>query len=728
MKKILFLFLPLFLQAQDVPIGSWKDYLSYNSASYIAEANNKIYCVASGGLFFIEKEEETINRISKVTGLSDVEVNQVAYDENLDITIIVYDNCNIDLLKHGQVINISDIKRKEITGLKFITNITVKNGVAHLSSSMGLILVDLERAEIKDLYKVGGAGESITINGCAFLEDSIIVATNNGLYSANINSSNLSDFNNWTPCHTLYSFYANILTLADTLFIDTSSQIITVSANNNLIQTFSDSIIINNKEHIVHPKFINITYAWIDMQNNLWVADSASGLLKFSNYLYQEAYNPEGPIRNDIYSLEFAENKLYQCHGGHANFGVNSLINDGVSIKDSYDDWVNYDRYKLGNARDILEVAIQNGNEYYASWYHGIRKMKNGELVDKYGFANTNGALDTAYYSNNRIRISDIKFDSYGNLWALNSEVNYPIVVKTPNNDWFSFTMNQSQVDLFFDDLLIDKNDQKWGILGRGNGVFVFSDNNTLENPNDDQYILLNTNVGSGNLPSLQTYCLVEDLNGEIWVGTDQGIAVFYNPENIFSGNNFDAQQILITEGSYGQYLLSEEKVKCSAIDGANRKWIGTEKSGVFLLSEDGQKEILHFTKDNSPLFSNDIIDITINHHNGEVFIGTRKGLISYRSDATKGALSQELTHVFPNPVTESYTGPIAIKGLYTDANVKITDMSGNLIFETISKGGQAIWNGKNKHGERASTGVYLVFSTDSFGNEKMVSKILFIH
>ena len=146
------------------------------------------------------------------------------------------------------------------------------------------------------------------------------------------------------------------------------------------------------------------------------------------------------------------------------------------------------------------------------------------------------------------------------------------------------------------------------------------------------------------------------------------------------------------------------------------------------MLSEDGQKEILHFTKDNSPLFSNDIIDITINHHNGEVFIGTRKGLISYRSDATKGAVSQELTQVFPNPVTENYTGPIAIKGLYTDANVKITDTSGNLIFETISNGGQAIWNGKNKHGKRASTGVYLVFSTDSLGNEKMVSKILFIH
>ena len=728
MKKLLFLFLPLFLQAQDVPIGSWKDYLSYNSASYIAEADNRIYCVASGGLFFIEKDQETINRLSKVTGLSDVGIKQVAYAEGLDITIIIYENCNIDLLKSGQVINISDIKRKEVSGQKFITNITIKNTTAYLSSSLGLILVELETAEIKDLYKVGGNGESITINGCAFLADSIIVATNNGLYSANINDPNLSDFNSWYLRHNSYSLYANILTLADTLFIDTSSQITTLSANNNLIQAFSDSIIINNDNYIAHSKFVNVTYAYVDKENTLWVADSANGLLKFSNYVYQEAYSPEGPIRNDIYSLEFAENKLYQCHGGHENFGVNALINDGASIKNSYDDWVNYDRYKLGNARDIIEVAIQNGSEYYASWYHGISEMRDGELVNKYGFSNTGGALDTAYYSNNRIRISDIKFDSKGNLWALNSEVNYPIVVKTPNNDWFSFTMNQSQVDLFFDDLLIDKNDQKWGILARGNGIFVFSENNTIENTNDDQYKLLNTNVGTGNLPSLQTYSLAEDLNGEIWVGTDQGVAVFYNPENIFSSNNFDAQQILITEGNYGQYLLSEEKVKCIAIDGANRKWVGTEKSGVFLLSEDGQKEILHFTKDNSPLFSDDIIDIVINHQNGEVYIGTRKGLISYRADATGGALSQGKTRVFPNPVTENYNGPIAIKGLYTDANVKITDVGGNLVFETVSNGGQAIWNGINKHGKRASTGVYLVFSTDSFGEEKMVSKILFIH
>jgi ligand-binding sensor domain-containing protein len=281
---------------------------------------------------------------------------------------------------------------------------------------------------------------------------------------------------------------------------------------------------------------------------------------------------------------------------------------------------------------------------------------------------------------------------------------------------------------LLFDDLLIDSYNQKWGIMGRGAGIFVYNDNNTIENPNDDQYKFLNTNIGGGNLPSLQTYCFEEDLEGEIWVGTDKGITVFYDPSAIFSGYNFDAQQILITEGDYGQYLLSEERVKCITIDGANRKWVGTEKSGVFLLSDDGTEEIYHFTKDNSPLFDNNIIDIAINNENGEVFIGTDKGLISYRSDATEGVLIQSNTKVFPNPVKETYNGPIAISGLVTNANIKITDITGNLVFETFAKGGRAIWNGKNKNGERSSTGVYLVFSTDLYGEQKMISKILFIH
>ena len=721
------------MQGQDARIGNWKDYLSYHSASYISESNNKVFCVASGGLFYVDKQDNTINRISKITGLSDVDVNQVAYSKELDITIVLYKNCNIDLLKTNEIINISDIKRKEITGNKKINNITIKDNIAYLSCSFGLVLVDLQKEEIKDTYYVGDDLSLYEINGCALLEDSIITATSEGLFYANLNSQNLSDYNSWgiITGYENEETYDNIIYGNNTIYGDYSHEIISISYNKStLVKTKFDRLEINKDDgvslELTHSKFENILYALYDDDDIIWVADSINGLLKFVDYEYQQSFVPEGPVRDDIYSLEFEENKLYLSHGGHSNFGLNSLINDGVSIKDNYDGWENNDYWDLGNARDILEVAVLNGTEYYASWYHGIPEMKNG-WVTTHGFANTNGVLDTVYYSNNRIRVSDLKFDSQGNLWGLSSEVKHPLFVKTKDNEWYSFSMNQDIIDLFFDDLLIDVWGQKWGVIGRGGGLFVYNDNNTISNASDDQFNILSTNIGDGNLPSQQVYSIAEDLDNTIWVGTDKGIAVFYNPSSVFSGYEFDAQQILIQEGDYGQYLLSQERVKCIAIDGANRKWIGTEKSGVFLLSEDGASQVLHFTYENSPLFSNNIIDITINHNNGEVFIGTSKGLLSFRSDATEGKIVQSKTQVFPNPVRETYFGPIAINGLVTNANIKITDSHGTLVFEDYAKGGQAIWNGNNKNNERASSGVYLVFSVDENGAEKMISKILFI-
>lgn len=730
MKKLLFLLFPLFIQAQDVSIGFWKDYQSYTSASYIAEAGSRIYCVTNGGLFYLEKTDNTLNRISKVNGLSDIGVKQVAYDENLEITVVTYENCNLDLIKGERIINISDIKRKEIIGNKFINNIIIKEGIAYLSCTFGLVLLDIEKEEIKDTYKIGEEGSFEGINSCAFNSNEIYVASEGGVYYADVNASNLFDFNSWKLDTNRNGNYHNIFAIEDSIWTGGENSFFN---NNTLSLFFNDTLLIYKNlslspDTIINNQLENLNFIYQSNDEYLWIADAENGLIKFNNYEYQENYLPEGPVRNETYSLEFVENKLYQCHGGHANFGANSLIDDGVSFKTQYDDWVNYDRYQLGNARDILEVAVKNGTEYYASWYHGIAEIKNGELITKHGYENTNGVLDTVWYSNNRIRISDLKFDPEGNLWGLSSEVNHPLFVKTKDDEWFSFSMNQDRVGLFFDDLLINQYNQKWGIIGRGGGLFVYNDNNTIENALDDQYKILNTGIGNGNLPSLQTYSIAEDLDGEIWVGTDKGITVFYNPSAIFSGSNFDAQQILIQEGDYGQYLLNEERIKCITVDGANRKWIGTEKSGVFLLSEDGTEEIQHFTSENSPLFSNNIIDITINPENGEVFIGTEKGLISYRSDATIGATTQEETHVFPNPVRGSYNGPIAINGLVINANVKITDIDGNLVFEDFAKGGQAIWDGKNKNGERASTGVYLVFSTDINGLEKMVSKILFIH
>ena len=735
MKKLLLLLLPLFINGQDVGIGQWKDYLSYNSASYICEAKEKIYCVANGGLYYVNTSDGTINRLSKITGLSDIGVKLVAYSKELDITIITYENCNVDLVKNNHVINISDIKRKEIIGKKVINNITVNNDIAYLSCSFGLVLIDLEKKEIRDTYNIGNDSIMYEVNGCAIYGDSIITATSEGMFFANINSGALANYNNWFMLSGYLNeeTYDNVIIANNFIEGDFDNELISISYNSNsLIRSKFDRIAINEDNgtynEIIHPKFENIKYAWNDNQNNIWVADSINGLLKFTNFEYQESYIPNGPVRNQIYSLEFFENTLYQCHGGHLNFSSSGKIYDGVSKKNTYDEWVNYNSEALGGSVDVLEVAVRDGIEYFASWRDGLSEVKNGELIIKYDFTNTDSVLETVYNSTNQIQISDIKFDSYGNLWGLSSRTNNPVFVKKTNGEWRSFNMNQNPTALYFDDLLIDSYNQKWGVIARGGGLFVYSDNNTIDDPSDDQYKILNMNLGNGNLPSVYTYCLEEDRDNKIWVGTDNGITVFYDPGAVFSGYSFDAQQILITEGDYGQYLLSEERIKCITIDGANRKWIGTEKSGVFLLSEDGTEEILHFTKNNSPLFSDNIVDIVINPENGEVFIGTENGLISYRSNSTVGVATQNLTKVFPNPVNQAYNGPIAISGLVTDANIKITDIAGNLVFETYANGGQAIWNGKNKNGERSSTGVYLVFSTDVYGEQKMISKILFIH
>ena len=730
MKKLFLLFLPLLINAQDVPIGYWKDYQSYTSASYIAEAENKIYCVTNGGLFYVNKDDNTVNRVSKVTGLSDVGVKQVAYSAALEITIITYENCNIDLIKNNTIVNISDIKRKEIIGNKFINNIIIKEKTAYLSCTFGLVLIDLENEEIKDTYKIGQNGNFEVINSCAFDSTNIYVASEGGIYYANKNSNSLFDFNSWKLDTNRAESYQDIFVIEDSIWVGNGNSFYN---NNSLFLSFNDTILkynnlLLNADTILNNQLDDINFIYTDSEEYLWVADENNGLLKFTNFQYQESFIPEGPEENRIFSLEFLSNKLYASHGGHINFG--SLWNkNGASIMSEFDVWKNYDYYELKNARDIVEVAEYNGTAYFASYYNGVVEVRDNEVIERYSYNNTDGALDTIadWQNDKRMAIADLKFDNFGNMWGLVSGVNNPLFVKTKNNEWHNFQLSPTQ-NFNFDEILIDQYNQKWGIMGRKNGLFVFSDNNSISNTDDDQYKVLNMSIGNGNLPSLDIYCFAEDLDGEIWVGSDKGIGVFYNPSSVFSGNNFDAQQILITEGEYGQYLLSEEKIKCITIDGGNRKWIGTEKSGVFLLSEDGLDQTLHFTTENSPLFSNNIIDIAINPENGEVFIGTEKGLISYRSDATNGATTQSTTKVFPNPVRETYNGIIAISDLVTDANIKITDIDGNLVYEDFAKGGQASWSGKNKNGDRVSTGVYIVFSTDINGVEKIVSKILFIH
>lgn len=255
----------------------------------------------------------------------------------------------------------------------------------------------------------------------------------------------------------------------------------------------------------------------------------------------------------------------------------------------------------------------------------------------------------------------------------------------------------------------------------------VFDDGGTIDNDADDQYLKLGKGEGNGNLPNLDIFSIAKDNDGEIWVGTGEGVAVFYCPENIFSSGGCDAQQILVEQDGYVGYLFETEEVRSIAIDGANRKWVGTT-NGIWLMSESGTEELLRFNETNSYLISDYIMNIAIDDESGEVFFGTDKGIISYKSTSTVGKGVHESVYAYPNPVYENFTGTIAIKGLVDNADVKITDVSGTLIYETTALGGQAIWDGKNYNGEKAHTGVYLIWSADKDGAETNVTKLLIIN
>jgi len=224
-------------------------------------------------------------------------------------------------------------------------------------------------------------------------------------------------------------------------------------------------------------------------------------------------------------------------------------------------------------------------------------------------------------------------------------------------------------------------------------------------------------------------YSIAEDLDGNIWIGTDQGPLIYYNPERVFD-DDLKAYRINIPRNDgtgLGDYLLTTETITSIAIDGANRKWLGTTNSGAYHLSSDGTTLIKNFNEQNSPLLSNYIVSLAVDNKSGDIWFGTLKGIQSVRGEATTGEEKFTNVYTFPNPIKGDFTGNVTITGLMRDSQIRITDISGNLVYETVSDGGQATWDLKIYNGRRVATGVYLIFCSSSDGSQSYVTKMLVI-
>jgi ligand-binding sensor domain-containing protein len=481
------------------------------------------------------------------------------------------------------------------------------------------------------------------------------------------------------------------------------------------------------------PNYVpSVRAARYDKKGQLWIADFYQGLAKYDgvNKPYAATYVPNGPYNVSARRLAIKNGKLIVASGSVGDNYTNKFIRNGIYTYDK-GVWRNYNYLNysvMDSFYDFTSVVFDNklNKEYYGTLWKGLLEFENNEFVKNYSYHNS--TLGEALGNDGQYRVSGMAIDSKNQLWVANHWAEKPISVKKVNGTWQNFEFPGVFGELkYVADITIDRNDQKWVVIPASNAILVFKESTNGK----VVYKKLTAGQGAGNLPkdATEVFAITEDLDGRIWVGTNAGVVVFYNPSAILQfGADIDAQPVRVVDGEFVQFLLASETVTCIKVDGANRKWMGT-KNGAWLFSDDGAQQIHYFNTSNSPLLANKINDIAINGENGIVYFATDNGIVSYRSDATKGyEVNLDQVKVFPNPVRENYAGIIAIQGLVNNAEVKITDINGKLVFRTFANGGQANWDGKNFAAEKVSTGVYLVLATDDFGVETMVKKILVIH
>jgi len=747
-----------FLHGQ-IPVGSWRDHLPYNQAKTLAAGENRIYCATSGGgLFSYDLGDNHLQKFSKVSGLSDADISVIGYSGERKVLFIGYSNGNIDLVKNDSIINIPDIKQKTIMGDKSLINLCFRDNFAYIACGFGIVVCDMIKHEIRDSYLFGEGGGQIRVNDIAFGGPHLYAATEQGIYRADTNNPNLVDYNAWEKLDLLpgsgssFNFLAWFGGRLITVYRNPVSgfdNIISVSANNwelwpgsqddyyGYLGEQGENLVVcgTQRTRVFNPSGALVReagtyfakYGLLDAKNGLCYADPERGLIRILEDGQEMVICPDGPAFRSAGDMEARSGKLWV--GG----GTESTKWSGNGAYSYIDEnWQSYNYRNIPQFAGFLnvsEVTIDPVDENHViggSNGYGIAEFRNGELV---GITDeTNSILKPVPgFGHGYVNVTGTDLDPEGNLWVSTNFSDKPVYRRKNTGEWETVDLeyNNFGIGTRIGDIMATSAGQVW-LLIQNNGILVFSSNR--EGPLQERFFSVENQV-----PDLldRVYSLAEDKEGNIWVGTNKGPAVYYDPSGIFDTEEVTGYQPEIPRNDNTQFvdlLLSTEQINAIAVDGANRKWLATEKSGVFLVSADGKKEIHHFTAENSPLFSNSVQALTVNDISGEVFFGTDKGIVSFRGEATDGDDDFGRVYVFPNPVRENYEGVITVTGLASDVNVKITDISGNLVYETMALGGQAVWDGRNFRGERVHTGVYLIFCTNDDGSKTHITKLLFIH
>ncbi len=755
--------LPSVLFAQRHPIGTFFSHLPYQRSFQLAEVGGRVYCHAGPSLFSYDLDTEEIERWNKITGMSDMGVAAIAGDDSLGLLFVGYENGNMDLIKDNEIINFEDLRRANIVADRSINHFHFSQGQTFISTGFGLLVFDNEKQEFSATYLIGPNESYVSLNASFVYKDTIYCSTEEGLFYAGLNEE-LEDFRVWkrdTNIVDPQARYNHIFSFNDSLFInkpnpafrtdsvyfkngstweyyprlsnETNYSIRANASFLSIAQTNSASVFDNSWNQLRRPFDYGSGIApsprdaLFDADSRLWIADFNQGLIRSRDDFNNDILTPDSPKSSNNFKVQAFGDKVVVAAGGVNDNWLNSFLPAEAYLLEK-DQWIQLDAFRLDTLTtmfDILDIESSDEESYFfASYGDGLIQADTNRVKKVYN--STNSELQAIPEDSNYVAISGLFMDDSDNLWVGNGRSSKPLHCLSSTGEWYSFPIDGFNSTDVTGDIIKTSWGHIWMFLPK-RGILVYDYNNTLEDVSDDRYRILNSSPNNGNLPSNELKAIVEDRSGSVWAGTNLGLRVFFNAASVLDETSVEADEILIQQDGFTEILFENDNITSIFVDQANRKWIGTQNSGAFLLSSDGKEQIHSFNEDNSPLFSNEVNSITVLESTGEVFIGTERGIIAYKADATAARNDYDQIYVYPNPVPQGHNGVIAVKNTTENALVKITDVSGNMIYETRSNGGQAVWNGVDQRGNKVATGVYLVYCSDSAGNLRGKTKLLYL-
>jgi len=763
MKKFLPLFITSLLSvsvwSMDAAMYQWKSHFAYGSVTRVIDGQNQIYGLASGALFSVDKHSEEITTYSKQNGLNGGDIAQIEYDTTSNTLIIAYQDGLIDFMQNGQFIAMTDLQQKTMTASKYTNAITMNQGMAYFCMPFGIMVVDVAKRLIRDTYYIGKDGTEVDVVDMAFSADSVFAISSSTLYSIG-RKDNLMDYQRWLRSSPLPedSTYRALEVWQEQLFVVAQSTLLRredsiwrivpselscsglrLSENHLFVLTSAPGIFSMNSDYSIH--YLPSAYQPNDIcshSSTYWLATSDHGIVRQTKDDTQ-SFSVNGPMVNIPYRMRFSGDKMIMVPGGYY---VSQTFQAGCVMLYENDIWSGFTQQQLidiaqkGYAQNVCDAIIDPSDPshfFAASLSSGFWEFRNNQPYKWY--YGTNSKLDSISKPAERYTwVDGLAYDSQGNLWMINISNKRNIKVLMRDGNWIAIDHAAANTMQRARDLLIWNQNENLKIITVNhttNGLVLLNDNGTISYQGDDQCVFRSEFVDQDNQRVVieDLYSIAQDKNGALWIGTDAGIVVIDDPSALISGNNCRKIKIPRNDGTgLADYLLGTEQINAIAVDGANRKWIGTATSGLYLVSEDGLETIHHFTQDDSPLIDDAIISLAIQPTTGKVFVGTGKGLMSYQNDAAPASEDYSNVYAYPNPVRPEYSGVITICGLMDETIVHIVDNAGNLVCETRSNGGLAIWDGKTADGRRAASGVYTVFLNENNDNSHAVTKILLMH